>query len=240
MAETWESMADWYAEWVTAGSLTHELAIATVLALLPAVTGEPVLDLGCGEGAMARALAKRGAQVTGVDLSERLLAYARRQEAAASLGIDFRVGDARGLGGLADAGFAGVVANLSLTDIDDLDAVVAAVRRVLRAGSWLVFTIPHPCFATPHANWASAADGRPARLVHGYFDEGGWRSTNPEGVRRVGNWHRTLATYLNTLVDGGFVVSRVLEPAPGPALVAAYPERVEVPLLLAVHASRPA
>jgi len=190
VTETWDSMGDWYAELLAAGSPPHQLSIEAMLRLLPAVTGQPVLDLCCGEGLAARALAARGARVTGVDLSARLIAHARRQEAAVPLGIDFWVGDARTLDGLADGVFAGVAANLALNNVDDLDAAIQAVRRVLRPGGWLVFTIPHPCFETPNASSATAPDGRAARLVSGSFDERFWRSANPEGVRRAGNWHR--------------------------------------------------
>ena len=236
--ETWDSIADWYAERLAAGSAPHQLAIAAVLQLLPTVRGEPVLDLGCGEGLVARALAVRGAQVTGIDLSEQMIGHARRQETTSPLGIDFRVGDAQTLDGLADGAFAGVVANLSLNNVDDLDAAVRAVWRVLRPAGWLVFTIPHPCFETPHAGLATTSDGRAAQLVFGYFEERFWHSDNPRGFRRAGNWHRMLATYLNTLVEGGFVVMRVLEPEPSPALVVSHPGRADVPMFLVVRAVR--
>lgn len=231
-------MADWYAERLAAGSAPHQLAIGAVLQLLPAVTGEPVLDLGCGEGLVARALAKQGAQVTAVDLSEQMIGHARRQEAASPLGIDFRVGDAQTLVGLADGAFVGVVANLSLNNVDDLDAAMGAVRRVLRPGGWLVFTIPHPCFETPHASWGTAPDGRPAQLVSEYFEERFWRSANPHGFRRAGNWHRMLATYLNALIDDGFVITRVLEPEPSQALAVSYPGRADLPMFVVVQARR--
>ena len=122
-----------------------------------------------------------------------MINHARRQETTSPLGIDFQVGDAQTLAGLADGAFAGVVANLSLHNLDDLAAAVRAVRRVLRPGGWLVFTIPHPCFETPHASSATTPDGHPAQLVFGYFQERFWRSANPQGFRRAGNWHRTLA-----------------------------------------------
>jgi ubiquinone/menaquinone biosynthesis C-methylase UbiE len=238
VGETWDSIADWYADRLAAGSAPHQLAIAAVLQLLPAVTGQPVLDLGCGEGLAARELATQGAQVTGIDLSEQMIGHARRQEAADPLGIEFRVGDAQTLDGLADGTFAGVVANLSLNNVDDLDAAVGAVGRVLRPGGWLVFTIPHPCFEPPHASSATTPEGRTAQLVFGYFEERFWHSEHPQGFRRAGNWHRMLATYLNALVDGGFVITRVLEPEPTPALAASHPGRADVPMFLVVRAAR--
>jgi hypothetical protein len=118
-----------------------------------------------------------------------------------------------------------VVANLSLNNVDDLDAVLGSVRRVLRPGGWLVVTIPHPCFETPDASSGTGPDGRPAQLVSGYVTERFWRSADPQGVRRAGNWHRTMATYLNALVEGGFLIERLLEPELSPVLRASYLRR---------------
>jgi SAM-dependent methyltransferase len=234
---TWESMADWYAAKLDAGSPIHQWAVRVLLAGLDGdLRGQPLLDLGCGEGLVARALAQRGARVTGVDLSHGLIGHARRQESDQPLGIEYRLGDARTLDDLPNGRFAGVLANLSINDISDLDAVVAAVRRVLRPRGWLAFTVPHPCFETPDATWATNPDGRSARVVNAYFDEVLWRSSNPEGVRRVGIWHRPLATYLNTLVEHGFRVTRVTEPRPDAAVTALHPGRAEVPLLLLIRA----
>jgi hypothetical protein len=168
-----------------------------------------------------------------------MIGHARRQEAAAPLGIAFRVDDARTLAGLTAGAFGGVVANLSLNNVDDLDAALGAVCGGCcdRAAGWCSPS-PHPCFETPHASWGTAPDGRPAQLVNGYFDERFWRSEQPQGFRRAGNWHRMLATYLNALVDGGFVVTRILEPEPSPALATSHPGRADVPMFLVVRAAR--
>jgi hypothetical protein len=126
----------------------------------------------------------------------------------------------------------------ALNNVDDLDAAVHAARRVLRPGGWLALTIPHPCFEPPHASSAIAPDGRAAQLVFGYFEERFWRSDNPQGFRRTGNWHRMLSTYLNTLVESGFAIMRILEPEPSPALAASHPGRADVPMFLIVRAAR--
>jgi ubiquinone/menaquinone biosynthesis C-methylase UbiE len=226
---TWDSIADWYAELVASGSPPQREALDAILELLPPVEGLAILDLGCGEGLAARALDGLGARVTGIDSCARLLEHARRQGPRR---IEYLAGDAQILAGIPDARFAGVVANLSLNDIPDLSAALASVSRVLRPGGWLAFSIPHPCFEAPHASWHEGA-----RLIASYFEEGFWRSANPHGVRRVGNYHRTLETYSETLASHGLSIRTVREPRASPALLAAQPHRAKLPLFLVVVAA---
>ena len=72
----------------------------------------------------------------------------------------------------------------------------------------------------------------------GYVDERFWRTANPPGVRRAGNHHRTLATYLNALVRADFTLEAVAEPAAGPRLTRQQPVYVEVPIFFAARARR--
>src|SRR5688500_7813349 len=69
-------------------------AALALLALLGPAAGERVLDLACGHGVVARELARRGADVVGIDLSAGLLDRARTIEAASSLGIRYELADA--------------------------------------------------------------------------------------------------------------------------------------------------
>lgn len=68
----------------------------------------------------------------------------------------------------------------------------------------------------------------------------GWQRTARHGVRRAGNHHRTLATYLNGLVRAGFVLDAVDEPRPAPRLVEQQPLYAEVPIFFAARATRTA
>jgi hypothetical protein len=77
-----------------------------------------------------------------------------------------------------------------------------------------------------------------ARAVTGYVDERFWRSAKPHGVRRAGNHHRTLATYLNAVVRAGFTLEAVAEPAAGPRLTRQQPVYAEVPIFFAARARR--
>ena len=73
-------------------------------------------------------------------------------------------------------------------------------------------------------------DGRLGRWIPDYFGERFWRSTNPHGVRRAGNHHRTLATYLNAVTSAGFALELVEEPRASPLLGQQQPEYTAVPI----------
>src|SRR3984957_21076700 len=69
----YDESAEWYEQW----SSGMPPLIAAQDGLLPAVTGDRVLDIGCGQGRMSRHLAGLGADVTGVDISAAMLGRAR-------------------------------------------------------------------------------------------------------------------------------------------------------------------
>jgi ubiquinone/menaquinone biosynthesis C-methylase UbiE len=137
----YDPIAEWYDESVRApGSLADRVA-RLLLEMTGDVGGRRLCDLACGQGLVARHLARRGAEVVGIDLSARLLEIAWRDEDAEPLGITYCRGDAQGLMGVAEAQFDGVACNLALIDIPDLAATFAAVRRVLRPSGWFIFSI---------------------------------------------------------------------------------------------------
>jgi trans-aconitate methyltransferase len=102
---------------------------APVIELLDPKPGERVLDFGCGDGVLTKALLERGCDVVGMDSSEEMAASAR------ALGLDVRVADAQRL----DSEFAGekfdaVMSNAALHWIADQYAVVRGVWGVLKPG----------------------------------------------------------------------------------------------------------
>lgn len=236
----YDEIAEWYDASVRGGSLLNDLVLAGLFDLVGEVAGQRVCDLGCGQGLVTRELARRGARVTGIDLSAKLLAIARREEEVAPLGIDYRQDDAQALATVA-AAYDGVVCNMALMDIPDLAACLRAVARVLCAGGWFVYSITHPCFQTPGSGWLADVPGGPGRVVRGYFQEGHWFSTNLHGVRgKVGAYHRTLGSYFNTLAETGFILERLCEPRATRPLAGSVPSHGEVPALLIARCRRSA
>ena len=136
--------------------------------------------------------------MVGVDVSRELLERARSMSVGLT-GIEYVEGDVAEQSVLSGEEFDLVVCNFGLSDIDDLDGVCRTVARVLRPGGRFIFSILHPCFAGAErvsGSWPTLGS---------YYDEGWWRADGELSVLRqqVGGNHRTLSTYVNTLVRRG-------------------------------------
>jgi len=121
----------------------HELNLARVdyfRGVFGGFAGKRVLDVGCGGGILAEALAREGARVTGVDPSEKSLAVARAHAARSRLTIEYRAGTAEDLTAASFAGtFDLVFAVDVLEHVDDLERSLAAIAQLLAPGRALGF-----------------------------------------------------------------------------------------------------
>ncbi len=219
----WERMAEhWDASEGDEGSNWHRTLLhPALLRVLGPLDGQHVLDVGCGNGSLARQLARQGAHVMGVDASAPIIARAQQREAQETLGIAYHVADAARLEPLGDGWFDLVVSCMALQDIPDAAGTVAEVARVLRPGGRLVALFSHPCFDVPEASaWAaehvpySTTRWRKVTRYREVFDVPfAWKlPSGSEVVTR--SYHRPLSWYFRVLRRAGFVVLGLEEPAP--------------------------
>ncbi|MFQ5426634.1 MAG: class I SAM-dependent methyltransferase [Gaiellales bacterium] len=180
--------------------------------LLPPVRGR-ALDLGCGEGRVARDLEALGYDVAAVDASPTMVEHAR----AASPRLEVVAAEAAAMP-FADASFDLVVAFMSLMNVDDLDAVVAETARVLVPAGLLCIAMTHPLNTA--GSFASEGEAAPFVIEEPYFEE---RTVSHE-TRRAGlavtlhDRHRPLERYTEALAASGFVVERLREVTVGDRL----------------------
>jgi SAM-dependent methyltransferase len=168
--------------------------------------GRLTLDLGCGEGRVARDLKELGHRVVAVDASPTMVEAAR----AADPELEVVEADAAKLpfeDGLADL----VISFMSLHDADDMRGVVREAARVLDPAGRLVAAVVHPI------NSGGKFENRDpdARFIirESYFD----RRRYSDAIERDGlrmtfeSRHWTLEDYITAIVDAGFVVDAVRE-----------------------------
>src|SRR5262245_16917186 len=120
----YDAVADFY---VSGFDSIDDPVSRAVLDLLGPVAGRRVLDAACGHGRITRELARRGADVVGIDISGKLIGRAREAELAERLGICYVHADVAAPGALGGREFDLVSCNFGLSDIDDLEGAVEAV-----------------------------------------------------------------------------------------------------------------
>ncbi len=226
--ESWDRIADGWAEWVQSNQGRVYVLDPSHLSLAGEVTGLHVLDAGCGEGRFARMLAERGAKVTGVDLSARMIEIAGTTESGNQLGIEYHIADIADLSAFKSASFDLAVAYVSLVDVPAYERAIAEIARVLRPGGRFQFSIVHPCFAPPGSAWEPRTPGTiPIRdhdklfkKVDNYFPPTEftfrmWPTAPAETV----NYHRPLSHYAAAVRDAGLLIRDLLEPTPEAAIM---------------------
>jgi ubiquinone/menaquinone biosynthesis C-methylase UbiE len=237
VAAAWdENAATWTAEVRAGHDRTHEFFTSPqFMRFIPDLAGLSVIDLGCGEGRNTRSFARRGARMTGVDISSQMLELARQEEAREPIGIRYQVESSAQLRSFADNTFDAAVSTMALMDTSDFPIVAREAFRVLRPGGGFYFSVLHPCFMGRDSTWAKDGEGRIiGRMVPDYWTDEPyaehWGFDDAPSFRILYFPYR-MEDYINGLCAAGFRIERIHEPRPAAELVEAHPEMKFVGLL---------
>jgi SAM-dependent methyltransferase len=234
-ASPWETHAQWWQDGFTDGADPEYEEQIIPLALAWLAGYERVVDVGTGEGQLARRLIAAGAHsVTGVDPTAAQLATARMRDG----GVRYARAEAIALP-FADASFDAALACLVFEHLPDHESPIAEVARVLRPGGRFAFFLNHPLLQCPGSGW----------IDDHILDEQYWRIgpyLDPDlAMEEIAPGvvlpfvHRPLSHYVNALCDAGFRVVRMEEPPPADGFVARaeeYAAAAAIPRLLLIVA----
>ena len=237
--DLWERNAGWWQEGFTAGADPEYEEQILPMAAEHLRGARRVLDVGCGEGQVARLAAKMGAElVVGVDPTHAQVAVARERAG----GPHYARSGAACLPFPA-ATFDAVVACLVFEHIRDVDDAIAEVSRVLESGGRFLFFLNHPLLQTPSSGWI---DDQVLDPPEQYWRIGPYL-VEDETIEEVEKdvfipfIHRPLGRYVNALLDNGLALTRMEEPAPPPgflARAAEYQAAATIPRLLFLRAEK--
>ena len=180
------------------------------LQLLGDVSGLRAIVIGCGGGQDCIALARQGATVIGIDLSDKQIEYGRRLADREGVQVTLLQGSAEQLKEIEDESQDLAISSHALNYVERADRAFAEVFRVLRPGSSFVFSTHHPFEAC-------LEDGPPFGVVKGYWEtQQDWQWEFPERTTtaKFRSWYRSVSDWFSLLTDAGFTVERILEPPP--------------------------
>ena len=219
--------------------LNGALEVPALHSLLPDLSRRRVLDLGCGFGDFARYARGRGARsVTALDVSGNMIAEAARLTTDNNIVYLHR--------SIEDfspepESFDLAVSSMALHYIEDYAAVVERMFMALTFGGKFIFSVEHPvCTANP-VGWIRDPDEMPLHWPLDQYQSEGRRSTTwfIDGVTK---FHRTVETYVNTLIAAGFRLDHLGEPKPLAEFLKERPsleETLRRPPILLLAATRP-
>jgi len=234
----WNENADAWTKLSRAGYDVYRdyLNTPAFLEMLPDIRGCEGLDIGCGEGHNTRLLAKKGARINAIDVSEIFIRHAMDAEAREPLGIAYHVASAVELP-FPDRRFDFATGFMSFMDIPETDRVFGEAYRVLRPGGFLQFSISHPCFFPPHRRnlrndkgiTYAIEVGDYFRDMNGEIEEWLFGAAPPAAKAglpkfKTPRFTRTLSQWLNLLIDTGFTLERLYEPTPTDEIVRRCPD----------------
>ena len=236
LSDGWKQEADNWIRWArTPGHDSYwRFHRDQFLELLPS-PGKLTVDVGCGEGRLPRDLKRFGHDVIGIDSTPELIDAARQADPTG----DYRCASAIALP-LSDESCDLIVAFMSLHDIDDLDAAVAEIGRVLADRGVAAIAIVHPL------NSAGAFRDRSPNssfvIENTYLGEFVYAGEESrDGLQMTfHSRHRPIATYSRALERAGFVIEAIREhPAPEEAIDSDATKRWQrIPLFLHIRARR--
>ncbi len=207
--------------------------------MMPNFKDKRVLDLGCGFGWHCRYAVENGARsVIGIDISQKMLSEAKSKTKYGNIeyicmpieDIDFP-----------EESFDVVISSLALHYVKSFEDVLVRVYKCLSKGGDFVFSVEHPIFtAQGPQDWYYDGKGNILHWpVDHYFTEG-IRNAKFLGEEVI-KYHRTLTTYLNSLIKLGFEITGVVEPKPAENMLNTVPgmlDELRRPMMLLVSARK--
>ncbi|MEQ8524680.1 class I SAM-dependent methyltransferase [Gracilimonas sp.] len=181
--------------------------------LIGEVSNKRILELGCGGGQNSIFLASRGANVTGVDFSKNQIAYAKKLAEANNLKIDFVASRVERIDEIFNREFDVILSSFLIEYISDIFDFFKKMNSVLSKNGNLILCDLHPF---------SSAGQITKDKVNTFFDtidyfnqrkiEFNWKFENESKNIKFYRYHRTLETYINTLLKAGFELKGFFEP----------------------------
>ncbi|RDW17673.1 class I SAM-dependent methyltransferase [Oceanobacillus chungangensis] len=193
---------------VTFNDFVEQPAIKSAISTLKE---KSILDLGCGTGHFAKYCIENGAsKVMGVDISRNMIEQAKKENGHEK--IEYICTPIEDLE-LHNQKFELIISSLAIHYIEDYSKLIVKVRSLLNKNGEFIFSTEHPIVTARKEmnNWVKDGSGNKLHWALDDYQEEGKREEHwyIDGVIK---YHRTISTLINTLIDNGFIVEKIIEP----------------------------
>ncbi|MHA2427591.1 MAG: class I SAM-dependent methyltransferase [Candidatus Hermodarchaeia archaeon] len=220
--EAYEKMAEEYNKRVPTKDYNAYLERPATLSLLPDIQGKHVLDAGCGPGIYAEILLDRGAKVTAIDVSTKMIQFAKQR-----LGNRATIRQAnleKPLDFLSDNSVDLVFSSLVLDYVKDWDSLFAEFARILRDDGYFIFSTEHPFSKFTYKDHPKC-EVLPENYYEKEYVEFTWTGFGQPIL--VPSYRRPLAMFFECLHSVGFYLEKLVEPRPTEDFKRQNPESYE-------------
>lgn len=205
--------------------------------ILPNFNNKSVLDLGCGYGWHSLYALENGAShVKALDISEKMLKIAKSKIAYSNIEyINHAIEDYDFEANSFDI----VISSLAIHYVKDYAKLVADIYASLKPGGAFIMSVEHPIFTAEGSQDWVREDGEIKHFpVDNYFIED-QRNTNFLGSE-IKKYHRTITSYVQTLIKNGFTVKELIEPKPDLKLmdIPGMQDELRRPMMLIIRADK--
>jgi ubiquinone/menaquinone biosynthesis C-methylase UbiE len=213
--EFWDLTAsDWHIQVGLDGDVNRRLNSDPVLWKFAGdINGLTVLDAGCGTGYLSLKLADKGANVTGVDFSPKMIQIALENSKSSGHDISFLVDSCSNLKSIKDNQFDLIVCNYVLMDLPDLKGAISSFYRVLKEKAAAVLIFSHPAFPQGKSTKIGNRNRISYQWDFSYFENK--RCTDPPWAHFKNDFiwfHRPLSDYWKIFKSAGFEITDFDEP----------------------------
>ena len=199
------------------------------LHLIGPVKGKKVLEIGCGGGQNTIALARKGAHAVGVDPSVMQLAHARSLAQSCSVNAAFVAALAEDLP--FDTAFDVVLSSCALCYIYDIKKAFYKVYNILKKEGIFVLSVVHPYFVAVGYYLAEDPDEPEIRNYLSWPETVTWDWICTEKTVKMWGYYRTLSQIINTLLETGFTLEKMVEQGAAEVALMSEKERENIPYL---------
>lgn len=230
--DTYQKLADAYSEIAPDKEYNAYYDRPAMLSLLDeGLAGQQILDAGCGPGIYSEILLKKGAEVTGIDVSENMIKHAQTRNGG--LGRFIVANMEEPLGMFQDQEFDGVLSALAISYVKDISVLFQEFQRILKPGGWFCFSTEHPFFSYGYFK------------LDNYFETQAvscqWKGFTNEPIT-MNSYYHSLSCITDALLNNGFVIERILEAKPVTEFEQkhprAYAERLKFPSFIHFRARK--